>query len=108
MSGIVVLNTHIKELLIENKKTPTLNHEDALKSIHDKIAHVSGPLLKSWTVMEKEKQIAMEHIDSQNGDTNPQMELSTLFEQSIFAFNIFCSLDTLVDGKSKVKDILNK
>ena len=45
-----------------------MNHEDALGSIHDKIGHVNGLLLSSWTVMEEEKQMAMEDIDSQNGD----------------------------------------
>ena len=52
--GINGINTCIKELLIENKKTQTLNHEDSLRSIHEKIVHVSGQLLKLWTVMEEE------------------------------------------------------
>ena len=95
-----------------------MNHEDTLKSIHDKIGHVFGPLLKLWTVMEEEKQIAMEYIDSKNGDTIPLMEVSTLFEQSILllaqAFNATSYfrrksiLDTLFNVKSKVKEILKE
>ena len=41
--------------------------------------------------MDEEKQMAMEDIDSQNEDTTPLIEVSTLFEQSILllaqAFN---------------------
>ena len=40
-----------------------MNHEDALKSIHE-------PLFKLWTVMDEEQQIAM-------GDTTTLMEAST-------------------------------
>ena len=40
---------------IENKKTLTVNHEDALKSIQDKIRHVFGPLLQLWYIMKIEK-----------------------------------------------------
>ena len=68
--------------------------------------------------MEEEKQIAMEDIDSQNGDTIPLMEVSTLFEQSILllaqAFNATSYfrrksiLDTLFNVKSKVKEILKE
>ena len=52
--------------------------------------------------------MAMEHIDSHNEDTIPLMEVWTLFEQSTFAFDTFCFLDTLVEGKSKFKEILKE
>ena len=44
ITGTPSIGTYIKELLIENKKTLTLNHEDGLKSIHGKLGHVFGPL----------------------------------------------------------------
>ena len=43
MKGTPSIAKYINELRIENKKTLTLNHEDAL---HDKIDHVFAPLLK--------------------------------------------------------------
>ena len=52
--------------------------------------------------------MAMEHIDSHNEDTILLMEVWTLFEQSTFAFDTFCFLDTLVEGKSKFKEILKE
>ena len=52
--------------------------------------------------------MAMEHIDSQNGNTIPLREEWTLFEQSTFAFDTFCFLDILVEGKSKFKEILKE
>ena len=60
-----IIDTSIKRLLIKSKKTLTLNHEDALISIHDKIAHVFRPSLKPWTVMKEEKQMAMHDKVSQ-------------------------------------------
>ena len=40
------IDTYINEFFIEIKKTVTMNHEDVLKSIHDKKGHVFGPLLQ--------------------------------------------------------------
>ena len=52
--NLVLIHKYVKEFLIENKKTLILDHEDALKSLNDKIGNVFGPLLKLWTVMEEE------------------------------------------------------
>ena len=52
---LVLIHKYVKEFLIENKNTLILDHEDALKSLHDKIGNVFGPLLKLWTVMEEER-----------------------------------------------------
>ena len=38
-------DNYIKELLLENKKELTLNHEEAVKGIHDKVSNVFVPLL---------------------------------------------------------------
>ena len=63
--------------------------------------------------MEKETQMAVEDIDSQNGDTTSLMEVQTLSKQSILllakVFNVTPYFrrksipDTLIGGKSKVK-----
>ena len=46
IEGKPSIETCIKEPLKENKKSPTLTHNDNLKSIYNEIGHVFGPLLK--------------------------------------------------------------
>ena len=64
-------------LLRENRKTLTLNHEEALKSIHDKIGHVFGSLLKLWSHGAKRRNIYEEN-------TPPKWDANSLME----SFNI--------------------
>ena len=45
IKGKPIWDKYIKDLLLENKRTLTLNHEEALNSIHDDVRHVFGPLL---------------------------------------------------------------
>ena len=43
-----ILENYIKELLVENRKKITINHEDARKNIREKINNVFGRLLCLW------------------------------------------------------------
>ena len=58
MKGTPVLDGYIKKLMLENRKSLTVNHEDALKSIQDRIGNVFSPLLQSCCIMEKEAALA--------------------------------------------------
>ena len=50
-------DNYIKELLLENKKELTLNHEEAVKGIHDKVSNVFVPLLWLWALWKKRKKL---------------------------------------------------
>ena len=113
-----ILDGYIRELLIENRKHLTVNHEDSLKSIQDRIGHVFGPLLQLWAIMDEEKEAALEDLKARGEDTSHLKQISALFEQSIsFLCQAFNStsyhrrksiLETLIDGKTKVRDILKE
>ena len=45
-----ILDNYMKERLLGNKRALTLNHEEALKGIHDKVNHVFGCLLPLWGI----------------------------------------------------------
>ena len=46
---------YIKELLVENKKNNTLNQENVLKGIQDKVVIILAPSFKLQSTMEFEK-----------------------------------------------------
>ena len=86
--------------------------------IHDKVSHVFDPLSRLWGIMQEEKEAAIQELSENNGDCSPMLAVSSLFEQSILllgkAFittsyfrrkNVF---EILIDGKSKVKEILRE
>ena len=110
-----VLDNYIKELLLENKRSLTLNHEETLKCLQDKFGNVLGPLLRLWNIMEEEKEALINELGDEE-DSSPVIAISALFEQSILllgqAFNSTSYfrrkniLETLIDGKTKVKEIL--
>lgn len=52
----LIIDYYDKELLLEKRKTSTVNHEDALKSIPEKNINVFGPLLHLWQIIDDEKQ----------------------------------------------------
>lgn len=52
----LIIDYYDKELLLEKRKTSTVNHEDALKSIPEKNINVFGPLLNLWQIIDDEKQ----------------------------------------------------
>lgn len=45
IKGTPTFDNYIKELLLENKTALTLNHEEAVKGIHDKVSNVFVALL---------------------------------------------------------------
>ena len=101
---------------MKNKRTLTLNHEQALKGIHGKVSHAFGPLLRIWSIMDKDKEAALQELSENNGDCPPVLAVIPLFKQSIlllgqvFNTNSYVRrrnvLQTLNDGKSKRKDVL--
>ena len=50
-----IIDYYIQKSLVEKKKTFTINHEDSLKSIPQKIRNVFGPLLHLWQIINNEK-----------------------------------------------------
>ena len=44
IKGTLDLENYIKELLLKNKKTLTLNYEEAVKGNHGKVSHLNGAL----------------------------------------------------------------
>ena len=98
---------------MENKRTITLNHEEALKGIHNKVSHVFGLLLRLCGIMEEEKEAVFQELCENNGDCSPVLAVSSLFEQSVLLLGQFFNttsyfrrknvLETLIDNKSKVK-----
>ena len=113
-----ILDGYIRELLMENHKHFTVNHEESLKNIQDRIGHVFGPLLQLWAIMDEEKEVALEDLRARGEDTSHLNQISALFEQSVsFLCQAFNStsyhrrksiLETLIDGKTKVRDILKE
>ena len=56
-SNIKGTPTFDKELLLENKTALTLNHEEAVKGIHDKVSNVFVALLWLWASWKKRKKL---------------------------------------------------
>ena len=57
IKGTPILDNYIKELLLKNKRTLTLYHDEALWGIHNKISHVFGPFLQLWASRKKRKKL---------------------------------------------------
>ena len=118
IKGTPVLDGYIKELLLENKKDLTVNHEDSLKSIQDRIGHVFDPLLQLWSIMKVEKEEALADLSARGQDISKLKQISSLIEQSVsFLCQVFNStlyhrkksiLETLIDRKTKVREILKE
>ena len=80
--------------------------------------HVFDSLLQLWGIMEEEKEVALQELSESNGDCSPVLAVSSSFEQSILllvqVFNTTLHFrrknvhETLIDGKSKVNDILRE
>ena len=115
MKRIPVLDGYIKKLLLENRKNLTVNHEDTLKSIQDRIGHIFSPLLQLWSIMEVEKEEALADLKARGEDTSQLKQISSLLEQSVSflcqAFNSTSyyrrksTLEALIDGKTKSREI---
>jgi len=74
------LDSYIKELLVENRKTLTLHLEKVLMSTQEKIMDILGPLSKLWVMTENER----DGIDPKSEDENEQFNsITELFEQTI-------------------------
>lgn len=43
-----IIDSYIKELLVENGNNVTINHIEDLKIIHKKVIYIFGPLLRLW------------------------------------------------------------
>ena len=83
IKGTPNLDNYIKELLLENKRKLILNHGETLKGIYDKVNHVFSHLLRLWSIMEEEKEAALQELSENNKDYSPVLVISSLFEQSI-------------------------
>ena len=107
-----VLDNYIKELLNDNKKVVTINHEKVLKSLQEKITYIMGPLSTLWSIMEAER----DQLDANNEEAESLNEMSSLFEQTALliaqTYNSVAHhrraniLSTLIDNQTKVKEIL--
>ena len=71
-----ILDPHLRELLAEQDKYIFLNQDKTLGNLQQRIAFVYGPLTKTWTAMEFEKESYL----TDEGETNPLLEMSKLFE----------------------------
>ena len=99
--GWIHSGTFIRQL----KKISTLNQKKTLKGTQEKVALILGQLSRLWNIMETEWETLPD-----NGDEaiSGQMEIATLFEQSIIlvgqVFNVITYhrwlniLDTLIDN----------
>ena len=69
IKGTPILDNYMKERLLGNKRALTLNHEEALKGIHDKVNHVFGSLLPLLGITKKkDKRPAIQELSKNNGD----------------------------------------
>ena len=57
IKGTPIFENYIKALLLENKTALTLNHEEAVKGIHDKVSNVFVALLWLWASWKKKKKL---------------------------------------------------
>ena len=115
MKGTQNSDEYIKELLSNNRRLSTLNQEKQLKGTQEKIASILGPLIRLWNIMESEWEALPDNDDEA---TSGQLEIATLFEQSIIlrgqAFNAVTYhrhlniLNALIDNSIKVKETLKE
>ena len=80
IKGTPNLDNYIKDLLLENKRKLILNHGETLKGIYDKVNHVFSHLLRLWSIMEEEKEAALQELSENNKDYSPVLVISSLFE----------------------------
>ena len=66
-------------MLTEQDKYICLNQDKPFANLQQRIAFVYEPLTKIWTAMDAEKESYL----ADEGETNPQFELSKLFDQVI-------------------------
>ena len=83
IKGTLDLKNYIKELLLKNKRTLTLNYEEAVKGIHDKVSHLYGALLGLRGIIEEEEKAALQDFCENNGVSSPVLTVSSLSELSI-------------------------
>jgi len=106
------LDSYIKELLVENNKSQTLQVERTLKVIQERERDTFGPFAKLWAMTEEERP----DDDADQITLDTFKEVSNLFEQTstLLAhasnkltyqrrFNI---LSTLIDNNTRVSDLL--
>ena len=71
-----ILDPHLRELLAEQDKYIFLNQNKILGNLQQRISFVYGPLTKTWTAMDFEKESYL----ADEGETNPLLEISKLFD----------------------------
>ena len=71
-----ILDPHLRELLAEQDIYIFLNQDKTLGNLQQRIAFAYGPLTKTWTAMESEKECYL----SDEGESNPLLEMSKLFD----------------------------
>ena len=102
------LDAYIKNLLQSNSKHLTLKQDKTLKSLHDKVRNIFGPMSKLWAVIDSER--------DQNPNDDLLEDMGTWFEQTVLLTSqLFNSLAyhrrenillTLMSTSSKVHEIL--
>ena len=102
------LDAYIKNLLQSNSKHLTLKQDKTLKSLHDKVRNIFGPMSKLWAVIDNER--------DQNPNDDLLEDMGTWFEQTVLLTSqLFNSLAyhrrenillTLMSTSSKVHEIL--
>ena len=83
IKGAFILDNYIKEILLEYKRTLTLNHKETLNGIYNKVNHVFALLLGLWSITEKRKEAALQELSENICDCSPRLTLSSLAEQYI-------------------------
>ena len=83
MKETPVLVEYMKEIFLENRKNLTVNHEDGLKSIQDRIGHTFCPLLQLWSIKEEEKEETLADRNTSRENTSKLKQISLLFDQSV-------------------------
>ena len=54
-----ILDNNTKQLLLENMRRLTLNHDKAVNGIHDKVSHVFSTFLRFWDIIKEDKEAAL-------------------------------------------------
>ena len=105
------LDSYMKDLLVENNKTQTLQIEKLLKAAQEREWNILGPLSKLWSWSEEERG----SLPDDESVTQFQT-VANLFEQSIALVAHACHrsahqrrvniLSTLIENNAKVTDLL--
>lgn len=51
VKGTPIVDSNVKQHLCKNKRVLAMNHEEALKFIHENLGHIFGSFIRFWGIL---------------------------------------------------------